>query len=698
MGLTVSEQVSEGASSAHNQNMPLSETNSPYPHLLEPLDLGFTTLKNRTLMGSMHLGLEEEKGGFEKLAAFYAARAKGGVGLIVTGGIAPNIAGWVAPFAGRMSSSRHAKKHKVITDAVHREGGKICMQILHSGRYGYHPFAVSASAVKSPITPFKPKALSARGIRSTISDYAKCALYAKTAGYDGVEIMGSEGYLINQFFCERTNFRDDEFGGSLENRARLAIEVVKATREKVGKDFILIYRLSMLDLVEGGAPWEEIVYLAKEIEKAGATLINTGIGWHEARVPTIVTSVPRAAFTWITKRMKSEVSIPLIATNRINTPEIAESVLAQGHADMVSMARPFLADADFVAKAMRNESDQINTCIACNQACLDHAFEQKRASCLVNPQACYETELIFKTVASPKKLAVIGAGPAGLAFATYAAERGHEVHLFEQASEIGGQFNYAKQIPGKEEFYETLRYYQRKIQVTGVKLYLSTKADAETLKKEGFSEVILATGIKPRTPKIEGIEHPSVLSYIDVLRDHKPVGHRVAVIGAGGIGFDVSEYLVETEALTTNLDKWLEHWGIDKEFSTPGGLQAKEEFTPIREVFLLQRKASKVGKGLGKTSGWVHRASLSNHKVQMIAGVSYEKIDDEGLHILIGDKAKTLKVDNIIICAGQEPFKELEDSLVSAGMKVNIIGGADVAAELDAKRAIRQGAELAASI
>jgi 2,4-dienoyl-CoA reductase (NADPH2) len=673
-------------------------SNTPYPHLLAPLDLGFTTIKNRTLMGSMHLGLEEEKGGFEKLAAFYAARARGGVGLIVTGGIAPNIAGWVAPFAGRMSSSRHAKKHKVITDAVHSEGGKICMQILHSGRYGYHPLAVSASAAKSPITPFKPKALSARGIRNTISDYAECANYAKMAGYDGVEIMGSEGYLINQFFCERTNFRDDEFGGNLENRARLAIEVVKQTREKVGPNFIIIYRLSMLDLVEGGAPWDEVVYLAKEIEKAGATLINTGIGWHEARVPTISTSVPRAAFTWITERMKGEVSIPLITTNRINTPEVAESVLAHGHADMVSMARPFLADPDFVTKAMRDQSDQINTCIACNQACLDHAFEQKRASCLVNPQACYETELIFKSVAAPKKLAVVGAGPAGLAFATYAAERGHEVHLFEQSSEIGGQFNYAKQIPGKEEFYETLRYYLRKIEVTGVKLLLNTKADVKILKQENFDEVILATGIKPRTPDIEGIEHPSVMSYLDVLREHKPVGKRVAVVGAGGIGFDVSEYLVETEHLTVNLDKWLTHWGIDKNFASPGALQPREEVIPEREVFLLQRKATKVGKGLGKTTGWIHRASLANHKVNMISGVTYEKIDDDGLHILINDKPKTLNVDNIIICAGQEPFKILEDDLVNAGMKVHIIGGADVAAELDAKRAIRQGAELAAAI
>jgi 2,4-dienoyl-CoA reductase (NADPH2) len=673
-------------------------SNSAYPHLLEPLDLGFTTLKNRTLMGSMHLGLEEEKGGFEKLAAFYAERAKGGVALIVTGGIAPNIAGWVAPFAGRMSSSRHAKKHRVVTEAVHKEGGKICMQILHSGRYGYHPLAVSASAVKSPITPFKPRTLSSRGVLSTIKDYVECANYAKSAGYDGVEIMGSEGYLINQFFCERTNQRDDEWGGSLENRARLAIEIVRQTRQKVGVEFIIIYRLSMLDLVEGGAPWEEVVYLAKEIEKAGATLINTGIGWHEARVPTITTSVPRAAFTWITQRMKAEVKLPLITTNRINTPEIAESVLAQGHADMVSMARPFLADPDFVGKAMRNESDQINTCIACNQACLDHAFEQKRASCLVNPQACYETELIFKSVAAPKKLAVVGAGPAGLAFSTYAAARGHEVHLFEQSNEIGGQFNYAKQIPGKEEFYETLRYYKKRIEVTSVKLHLNTRVDANMLKQQGFKEVVMATGIKPRGLTISGSDHPKVLSYIDVLRDHKPVGAKVAVIGAGGIGFDVSEYLVEREELTTHLDKWLAHWGVDKTYKAPGALMEKQLHKPPREVYLLQRKSTKVGKGLGKTTGWVHRKSLINHKVQMMNGVSYEKIDDQGLHIKIGDKSKVLDVDNIIVCAGQEPLRELQESLLEAGMQVHVIGGADVAAELDAKRAIRQGAELAAMI
>lgn len=673
-------------------------TPSPFAHLLAPLDLGFTTLKNRSLMGSMHVGLEEEKGGFDKLAAFYAARAKGGVALIVTGGIAPNIAGWLAPFAGRMSSSRHAKKHRVVTDAVHQAGGKICMQILHAGRYGYHPLAVSASNVQAPISPFKPKALSSRGVKNTINDYVASANYAKQAGYDGIEIMGSEGYLINQFFCERTNQRDDEWGGSLENRARLAVEVVTQTRQKVGRDFIIIYRLSMLDLVEGGAPWEEVVYLAKEIEKAGATLINTGIGWHEARVPTIATSVPRAAFTWITKRMKQEVQIPLITSNRINTPEVAEQVLKDGHADMVSMARPFLADPDFMAKAMRNESAFINTCIACNQACLDHGFERKRASCLVNPQACYETELIFKTVANVKKLAVIGAGPAGLAFATYAADRGHNVHLYEQGSEIGGQFNYAKQIPGKEEFYETLRYYGKQIERTGVTLHLNTKVDASVIKGQGFDEVIMATGIIPRGLNIEGSDHPMVMSYLDVLKDHKPVGKRVAIIGAGGIGFDVSEYLVEQESLTTHLDKWLAHWGIDKTYQTPGALAPKVPVEHNREVYLLQRKTSKVGKGLGKTTGWIHRASLVNHNVKMMNGVSYEKIDDEGLHITIGNKPMLLAVDNVIVCAGQEPLRVLEASLLAAGMRVHVIGGADVAAELDAKQAIRQGAELAAAI
>ncbi|MCW8091227.1 NADPH-dependent 2,4-dienoyl-CoA reductase [Alteromonas sp. ASW11-130] len=673
-------------------------TKTAYPNLLKPLDLGFTQLRNRTLMGSMHVGLEEEKNGFEKLAAFYAERARGGVGLIVTGGISPNIEGWVAPFGGRMSSRRHAKKHMVVTEAVHAEGGKICMQLLHTGRYGYHPFAVSASAIKSPITPFKPRALSKRGIKRTIKAYAKSAKLAQRAGYDGVEIMGSEGYLINQFFCERTNKRDDEWGGCLENRARLAIETVRQTRDAVGTDFIIIYRLSMLDLVEGGAKWEEVVYLAKEIEKAGATLINTGIGWHEARIPTISTSVPRAAFTWITGRMKNEVSIPLITTNRINTPEVAENILAKGEADMVSMARPFLADSHFVAKAERNQADHINTCIACNQACLDHVFQRKRASCLVNPRACYETELNFPTTSVPKKLAVIGAGPAGLAFATYAAERGHEVHLFDKASEIGGQFNYAKQIPGKEEFYETLRYYKKQIELHGVKLHLNQTMTVNMIVAQQFDEVILATGIKPRQLDIPGIDHPKVMSYLDVLRDKKPVGQKVAIIGAGGIGFDVAEYLVEDEHLTTHPDKWLKHWGIDKEYSQPGAIMPPQIERTQREVFLLQRKETKVGAGLGKTTGWIHRASLKNHNVKKINRVTYQKVDDNGLHVLVGDEPKVLNVDHIIVCAGQVPLRVLQQGLEDAGQKVHIIGGADVAAELDAKRAIRQGAELAAVI
>ncbi|MCW8107212.1 NADPH-dependent 2,4-dienoyl-CoA reductase [Alteromonas ponticola] len=673
-------------------------TQTAYPNLLKPLDLGFTQLRNRTLMGSMHVGLEEEKNGFEKLAAFYAERARGGVGLIVTGGISPNIEGWVAPFGGRMSSYRHAKKHKVVTAAVHAEGGKICMQLLHTGRYGYHPFAVSASPIKSPITPFKPRALSRRGIRRTIKDYAKSAQLAQKAGYDGVEIMGSEGYLINQFFCQRTNKRDDEWGGSLENRARLAVETVRQTREAVGTDFIIIYRLSMLDLVEGGAEWEEVVYLAKEIENAGATLINTGIGWHEARIPTISTSVPRAAFTWITGRMKKEVSIPLITTNRINTPEVAENILAKGEADMVSMARPFLADSHFVAKVMKNQADRINTCIACNQACLDHVFQRKRASCLVNPRACYETELNFPATDSPKKLGVIGAGPAGLAFATYAAERGHEVHLFDKANEIGGQFNYAKQIPGKEEFYETLRYYQKQIELLDVKLHLNKPMTVDSIVAQQFDEVILATGIKPRELDFPGIDHPKVLSYLDVLRDKKPVGQKVAIIGAGGIGFDVAEYLVEDEHLTVHPDKWLKHWGIDKTYARAGAIMPPQIERTQREVFLLQRKGTKVGAGLGKTTGWIHRASLKNHNVTKINKVTYQKVDDEGLHIVVGEEPRVLKVDNIIICAGQVPLRELQHGLEQSGQKVHIIGGADVAAELDAKRAIRQGAELAAAI
>ena len=669
-----------------------------YPYLFESLDLGFTQLPNRVLMGSMHLGLEEEKNGLEKLAAFYAERAAGGVGLIVTGGVSPNRQGWLLPFAARMSNKKHAKEHQVITEAVHQHQGKICLQILHAGRYGYHPFVVAPSAIKSPINPFKPKAISKRGIVSTINDYANCAALAKQAGYDGVEIMGSEGYFINQFICPRTNQRDDEWGGSFENRSRIAVEIVNAVRQKVGTDFIIIFRLSMLDLVEGGSNWDEVVALGKLIEQSGATLINTGIGWHETRVPTIGTMVPRGAFTWVTERMKAELTVPLIATNRINTPEIAEKILASGQADMVSMARPFLADENFVRKAHQGRSNEINTCIACNQACLDHGFERKRASCLVNPRAGYETELNFPLTNHKKKIAVVGAGPAGLAFSCYAAERGHEVHLFEKSTEVGGQFNYAKRIPGKEEFYETLRYFKKRLDVTGVHLHLQSQQSVESLANANFEQVVLATGIKPRNVNIEGIQHSKVMNYLDVLRDNKPVGKKVAIIGAGGIGFDVAEFLVEADSLTTEPEQWLKNWGVDKEYKQAGGLTEATIGEPARDIFLLQRKTTKVGKGLGKTTGWIHRSALQRKQVQMMAGVDYVKIDDQGLHIQVNNKPQILEVDNVILCAGQEPLRELQQGLKDRGITTHLIGGADVASELDAKRAIRQGAELAACI
>lgn len=679
-------------------------TEKIFPHLLAPLDLGFTQLANRTLMGSMHTGLEEEKGGFAKLAAFYEERAKGGVGLIVTGGVSPNKRGRVAPLGSELSHFWHVNKHKQVTDAVHKYPTKICLQLLHTGRYAFHPFSVAPSKIKSPINPFTPKAMSARQIKGTIKDYANSASLAAKAGYDGVEIMGSEGYLINQFACLRTNQRDDDWGGNIENRMRLGIETIKAVRAKVGEKFIIIFRLSMLDLVEGGNSWDEVVTMAKAVEKAGATLINTGIGWHEARVPTIVTSVPRAAFTWITERMKKEVSIPLVTTNRINTPEVAEEVLASGQADMVSMARPFLADADFVNKAAANKSDEINTCIGCNQACLDHVFQQKRASCLVNPRACYETELNFDTAKKSKKLAVIGAGPAGLAFSVYATERGHKVELFDKISEIGGQFNVAKQIPGKEEFYETLRYFNKQLSLHNISVHLNSEQSATSLLAAGFDDVILATGIKPRKLDIEGIDHPKVLSYLQVLREKVPVGDKVAIIGAGGIGFDVATFLAESShtdggrSLTTNIDAWLNNWGVDKTYLASGALNTDkllEKIATNRQISLLQRKTTKVGKGLGKTSGWVHRANLVKHGVNMISGVTYKSISDDGLQIEVNGKEQLLDVDNIIICAGQEPNRDLQQALESGGMNVHLIGGANVAAELDAKRAIRQAAELA---
>ncbi|WP_323901999.1 NADPH-dependent 2,4-dienoyl-CoA reductase [Aeromonas caviae] len=678
---------------------------SRYPTLLTPLDLGFTQLRNRVLMGSMHTGLEEEKGGFDKLAAFYGERARGGVGLIVTGGIAPNLRGRLVPHGSQLSFPWQVAKHRKVTEAVHQEGGKIALQILHAGRYAYHPFSLAPSALKAPISPFKPRAMSERQIRGTIRDFAATAALAKAAGYDGVEVMGSEGYLINQFICERTNKRTDGWGGSSENRMRFPVEIVRAIRERVGTDFIIIFRLSMLDLVEQGSSLEEVIALGRALEQVGVTLINTGIGWHEARIPTIATSVPRGAFSWVTAELKKHLKVPLITTNRINTPEVAERILAGGEADMVSMARPFLADPEFVIKAAEDRADEINTCIACNQACLDHVFKQKRASCLVNPRACFETELTFGRVPQPKKLAVVGAGPAGLAFACYAAERGHQVSLFDQASEIGGQFNFAKQIPGKEEFHETLRYFAKRLEKCGVELYLGQRQSAESLLGGGFDEVILATGIRPRTPNIPGIEHAKVLSYLDVLRDHKPVGQKVAVIGAGGIGFDVAEYLVEkrVEQQTAgdadrHRDHWLKEWGIDKQLGERGGLNTPEIDAPERQIWLLQRKESKVGDGLGKTTGWIHRTVLKNRKVQMLSGVQYLRIDDAGLHIQVGDQQQCLPVDQVIICAGQEPLKELQAGLQAAGKPVHIIGGADVAAELDAKRAIRQGAELAAVI
>lgn len=674
-------------------------SNTPYPHLLEPLDLGFTTLKNRVLMGSMHTGLEEEKQGFERMAAYFAERARGEVGLIVTGGIAPNRSGWVGPFSAKMSTRREARKHKVITAAVHAEGGKICMQILHAGRYGYHPLAVSASRLKAPIAPFKPWRLSKRGIRRTIRAFAKSAVLAHEAGYDGVEIMGSEGYLINQFIVSKTNHRTDEWGGAFENRIRFPVEIVRQVRQAVGPDFIIIYRLSMLDLVDDGSTWEEVVLLAKAIEAAGATIINTGIGWHEARVPTIATMVPRGGFSWVTKRLMGEVQVPLITTNRINTPEVAEQILAAGHANMVSMARPMLADPFFVKKAMEDRSDEINTCIACNQACLDHVFKRKTASCLVNPRACHETELVYTPTRQAKKVAVIGAGPAGLGCSEVLARRGHEVHLYEAQGQIGGQFNMAKAIPGKEEFYETIRYFNKQIEKQGIHLHLNTRADLALLQEDDFDEIILSTGVAPRQINIPGIDHEKVLGYTDVLLHKKPVGQKVAIIGAGGIGFDVAEYLSEPDPTTpVSTEDFMEEWGVDMEYENAGALTKAKPAPPAREIYLLQRSEGKLGARLGKTTGWIHRASLRKKLVKMIAEVSYEKIDDRGLHITVNGEKKLLEVDHVVICAGQVSVKSLFDPLAEAGEKVHIIGGADEARELDAKRAIDQGARLAASI
>lgn len=671
-----------------------------YPHLLAPLDLGFTTLKNRVLMGSMHTGLEETKD-WNRVAEFYATRARGGVALMVTGGMAPNKEGGVFPGAAGLFNQDDIANHKIVTDRVHDAGGKIAMQILHAGRYAYSPECVSSSAVKSPISPFPPKELDAEGIEKQISDMVTAAVRAQEAGYDGVEVMGSEGYFLNQFLVTHTNKRDDEWGGSYENRMRLPVEVVRRVREAVGTDFIVIYRLSMIDLIPNGSTWEEVVQLAKAIEAAGATIINTGIGWHEARIPTIATSVPRRAFSWVTKKLMGEVSIPVITSNRINTPEVGEDVLADGCADMVSMARPFLADPDFVAKAAAGDAAKIAPCIACNQACLDHTFGGKLSSCLVNPRACYETELVVTKAETPKTVAVVGAGPAGLSAALTAAEAGHSVTIFDKAAEIGGQLNMAKQVPGKEEFWGLVDYYRTAVADADITLQLETTADADAL--DGFDDVIIATGVVPRDPQIPGQDGPNVLSYIDVLRGKAPVGSRVAVIGAGGIGFDIAEYLVTDDSPTEDLDAWLEEWGVGDPENVRGGLRPEgpQPDAPTREVTLLQRKAQKLGKGLGKTTGWIHRAGLQMKNVKMVGGVNYEKIDADGLHVSDGEareNPRVIAVDTIVLCAGQLPERTLADDLMAKGRSVHIIGGADVAAELDAKRAIDQGTRLAASL
>ena len=682
--------------------MPLSQSSqsSPYSRLLSPLDLGFTTLKNRVIMGSMHTGLEEAKNGYEKMAMFYAERARHGVGLIVTGGIAPNFVGRLEPKASQLSFSWQVKKHKKITEAVHLHGGKICLQILHGGRYSYHPLCVSASAIKSPISPFKPRSLSSRGIKKTIQDFVNCAKLAQQAGYDGIEIMGSEGYLINQFVAPRTNKRTDNYGGSFKNRIRLSLEIIQATRAQLGDNFIIIYRLSMLDLVEQGSTLDEVIELAKCVESAGASILNTGIGWHEARIPTIATMVPRAAFTWITERLKQEVSIPTVTTNRINTPEIGELILERGEADMVSMARPFLADPEFMAKAANNQSHLINTCIACNQACLDHIFKRKIASCLVNPKACYETEFTLKEAKTKKKIAVVGAGPAGLSFAIEAQNLGHTVTIFERSAELGGQFNIAKEIPGKEEFHETLRYYQSQLNELAIQVKFNTEIDSNVVAEflnDDFDEIVFASGVRPRQLSIVGIENSNVLDYQQVLYQKATVGQRVAIIGAGGIGFDTAEFLAADPSHSPSLNQthFNQDWGIDREYESRGAITKPIHHSSDREIYLLQRKSEKLGKRLGKTTGWVHRKHLTTKGVEMISGVQYEKITNEGLMISINGKTRLLEVDTIVVCAGQESNNELYDQLVKTYSNIHIIGGAKLVTEVDAKRAIHDGVRLA---
>ncbi|MGW0560734.1 oxidoreductase [Streptomyces sp. NPDC003016] len=678
-------------------------TETAYPHLLSSLDLGFTTLPNRVLMGSMHVGLEEAERGFERMAEFYATRARGGVGLMVTGGIAPNDSGRPYPGGAKLTTPEEAAQHRQVTDAVHREGGRIAMQILHFGRYAYHPGLVAPSAIQAPISPYTPNALTDAEVEQTIEDFVRASELARSAGYDGVEIMGSEGYLINEFIAAHTNHRDDRWGGSYENRMRFPVEIVRRVRERVGPDFILVYRLSMLDLVPGGSSLDEVITLARAIEAAGATIINTGIGWHEARIPTIATSVPRGAYAWVTKRVMGSVGIPLVTTNRINTPELAEELLADGCADMVSLARPFLADPDFVAKAEAGRADSINTCIGCNQACLDHTFSGLITSCLVNPRACHETELVLSPTRRRKRVAVVGAGPAGLACAVTAAERGHTVTLYDASDVIGGQLNIARRVPGKEEFNETLRYFRNQLDEHGVDVRLGTPATAESLTAAGYDEIVLATGVTPRVPDIEGIDHPSVISYLDLLRDDAKAGDRVAVIGAGGIGFDVAEFLTDTstgadDSASLSPEVFFAQWGVDMEYGARGGLQAPVRVPQTRTVHLIQRKATKVGAGLGKTTGWIHRTELKHRGVTMVAGAAYDRIDDEGLHVTVEGEQRLIPVDTVVLCTGQEPRRELYDTLLAAGLPVHLIGGADVAAELDAKRAIRQGTELAATL